>query len=163
MKLADGDEAVGSNGGSAGGRSTDDDVNRLTQRISKHRDQVFTFLYKPEVPFENNFAERQIRPAVILRKNQLCNRSAQGAETQAVLMSIYRTLKLRGHDPTKTIAEALRTYVGTGKLPELPPAVVATGRCVIIDHWIESCYNRRRSYSAVGHVSPEQFEASLNW
>lgn len=109
------------------GWSADDDVRRLTERLSRHRDHLFTFLDKPEVPFENNFAERQIRPAVILRKNQLCNRSPQGAETQAVLMSIYRTLKLRGHDPTHTIAAALRTYVSTGKLPELLPAAVADG------------------------------------
>lgn len=119
VKLAD------ANGGAS--RSTDDDVRRLTHRLSKHRDHLFTFLDKPEVPFENNFAERQIRPAVILRKNQLCNRSPQGAETQAVLMSIYRTLKLRGHEATKTIAGALRTYVGTGQLPDLPAAVVADG------------------------------------
>jgi transposase len=107
--------------------SADDDVRRLTERISRHRDHLFTFLDKPEVPFENNFAERQIRPAVILRKNQLCNRSPQGAQTQAVLMSIYRTLKLRGHDPTATIAAALRAYVSTGQLPQLPPATVAYG------------------------------------
>jgi len=43
----------------------------------------------------NNLAERQIRPAVILRKNSQSNRSEQGAVTQAVLMSVYRTLKLR--------------------------------------------------------------------
>ena len=34
--------------------------------MSKYRDSLFTFLDRPEVPFENNFAERQIRPAVIL-------------------------------------------------------------------------------------------------
>jgi len=36
-------------------------------------------------------------------------------------MSIYRTLKQRGHDPLKTITEALATYLTTGKLPDLPP------------------------------------------
>jgi len=29
----------------------------------------FTFLDQPDVPFDNNLAERSIRPAVILRKN----------------------------------------------------------------------------------------------
>jgi len=37
-----------------------------------------------------------------------------------VLMSVYRTLKLRGHDPTKTITNALKTYLTTGQLPPLP-------------------------------------------
>jgi len=72
------------------------------------------------VPFENNFAERQIRPAVILRKNSQSNRSERGAATQAVLMSVYRRLKLRSHNPTKTIAEALKAYLTTGQLPPLP-------------------------------------------
>lgn len=35
-------------------------------------------------------------------------RSAAG---QAVLMSVYRTLKLRGLNPTKTTADALKTYL----------------------------------------------------
>ena len=79
------------------------------------------------MPFDNNHAERQIRPAVIQRKNILCNRSPAGADTQAVLMSIFRTLKLRGHDPTPTIATALRQLLGTGKLPTLPAARAADG------------------------------------
>ena len=105
----------------------DADVSRLGSRISRHRDHLFTFLDKPLVPFENNHAERQIRPAVIMRKNILCNRSTDGADTQAVLMSVYRTLRLRGHDPTQTIAAALRECLQTGDLPALPAKVVAGG------------------------------------
>jgi transposase len=103
----------------------DADANRLGHRLSKYRDQLFTFLDTPGVPPDNNHGERQIRPAVIIRKNSLCNRSEQGAATQAVLMSIYRTLKLRGLDPTKTIAAALRTCLETGTLPPLPERNVA--------------------------------------
>jgi hypothetical protein len=106
---------------------TDADASRLGQRLSRYRDQLFTFLDNPLVPSDNNHAERQIRPAVIIRKNSLCNRSEQGAATQAVLMSVYRTLKLRGLDATKTIAEALRTFIQTGKLPPLPVENVAEG------------------------------------
>lgn len=105
----------------------DADAARLAGRISRYRDQLFTFLDTPGVPCDNNHAERQIRPAVIIRKNSLCNRSEQGAHTQAVLMSIYRTLKLRGRDPTKTIAEALKTFLQTGTLPPLPVESVADG------------------------------------
>lgn len=54
-------------------------------------------------------------------------RSEQGAATQAILMSVYRTLKLRGHDPSKTIAEALRTFLQSGTLPTLPAEIVANG------------------------------------
>jgi hypothetical protein len=98
----------------------DGDTRRLTKRLRKYAEYLFTFLDYDHVPFENNFAERQIRPAVILRKNSQSNRSDQGAATQAVLMSVYRTLRLRGLDPTKTIADALKTYLTTGQLPPLP-------------------------------------------
>ena len=92
----------------AQGDYDDPDAARLAKRLSRHRDELFTFLDRPETDWNNNFAERQIRPAVILRKNSQCNRSERGAATQAVLMSIYRTLKLRGHDPRSEIEKALR-------------------------------------------------------
>ena len=105
----------------------DGDTRRLTNRLRKYAEYLFTFLDYDHVPFENNpasrshrFAERRIRPAVILRKNSQSNRSDQGAATQAVLMSVYRTLRLRGLAPTKTIADALKTYLTTGQLPPLP-------------------------------------------
>jgi hypothetical protein len=105
----------------------DADALRLAKRLRAHWDHLFTFLDNPEVPFDNNLAERCIRPAVILRKNSYANRSQQGAATQAVLMTVYRTLKLRGLNPTQTIAAALRTYLATGKLPPLPASTIADG------------------------------------
>ena len=105
----------------------DADAARLAKRLLKYCDSLFTFLDRPEVPYDNNLAERMIRPAVVLRKNSQSNRSEKGAATQAVLMSVCRTLKLRSHDPLKVIPEALRTYLTTGKLPLLPGPVVADG------------------------------------
>jgi len=70
---------------------------RLVKRLRRHRNDLFTFLDEAGVPFENNHAERAIRPAVLIRKNSYNNRSRRGADTQAVLMSVYRTLKQRGH------------------------------------------------------------------
>jgi transposase len=107
----------------AHGAYADADATRLAKRLVRHQDQLFTFLDVPEASWENNRAEREIRPAVILRKNSQCNRSERGATTQAVLMSIYRTLKLRGLDARQTIADALTAYATTGTLPPLPPAV----------------------------------------
>ena len=93
---------------------------RLVKRLRRHRNDLFTFLDQPDVPFDNNAAERAIRPAVIIRKNSYGNRSQHGANCQAVLMSIFRTLKQRGHDPIRTIIDALVTYLTTGQLPSLP-------------------------------------------
>jgi len=105
----------------------DTDAARLAKRLAKYIDALFTFLEYPAVPPDNNLAERMIRPAVILRKNCQSNRSEKGAAVQAVLMSVYRTLKLRGHDPLSTIDSALRTYLTSGQLPPLPVQSVADG------------------------------------
>ena len=111
----------------ADGAYDDADTRRLANRLSRHRDWLFTFLDYPDVPFENNFAERQIRPAVILRKNSQSNRSDQGAATQAILMSVCRTLELRDKNPLDAIAQAMRTRLLVGQLPPLPAPTVADG------------------------------------
>ena len=105
----------------------DADARRLVKRLAKYRGDLFTFLDQDGVPSDNNTAEREVRPAVIIRKNSLCNRSQDGADTQAVMMSIYRTLRLRGHDPIRTIGTALGEYLRTGKLPPLPAPRTSLG------------------------------------
>lgn len=93
---------------------------RLIKRLRRHRNDLFTFLDQPGVPFDNNTAERGIRPAVIIRKNSYGNHSERGADCQSVLMSVFRTLKQRGHDPIHTLTQALAAYLTTGHLPSLP-------------------------------------------
>ena len=44
---------------------------------------------------------------------------------QAGFMSVYRALKLRGLNPTKAIADALKTNLTTGQLPPLPDRTMA--------------------------------------
>jgi transposase len=108
----------------------DADARRLCKRLEKYRANLFTFLDRDGVTFDNNHAEREIRPAVIMRKNSYANKSEAGAEVQAALMSIYRTLKLRGHSPTKVVVDALRHKLLTGTLPPLPaknPSVTTDG------------------------------------
>jgi transposase len=99
----------------------DKQARRLLKRFRRHRHDLLTFLNDAAVPFDNNAAERAIRPAVIIRKNSNGNRSERGADAQAVLMSVYRTLKQRGHDPLTAIINGLSEYLKTGKLPSLPP------------------------------------------
>lgn len=106
---------------------TNRQARRLVKRLRRHQHELFTFVLEHEVPFENNFAERIIRQAVIMRKNSYNNRSAKGASTQAILMSVFTTLKQRGLNPIKTIDQALRTYLTTGKLPALKDLSTAQG------------------------------------
>ncbi len=93
---------------------------RLVKRLKRHRRELLTFLDQLDVPFDNNHAEREIRPAIIMRKNSFGNRSERGVETQQVLMTVLRTLKQRGHQPLETLLSALATCLQTGQLPPLP-------------------------------------------
>ena len=63
----------------AAGTYADADAIRLAKRLTRHRDHLLTFLHKPAVPSSNNFDERQIRPAVLIRKISQGNRSDHGA------------------------------------------------------------------------------------
>ncbi len=60
-------------------------------------------------------------------QNSQSNRSDRGAATQAVLTSVYRTLRLRGLDPTRSIVDALKSYLTTAQLPPLPEGDIANG------------------------------------
>lgn len=101
-------------------KQRDSDAKRLVKRLKKYRHDLFTFLDEPGVPFDNNHAEREIRPAVLMRKNSFHNMTDEGALVQAMLMTVFRTLKVRGLNPVDTLVEALRKYVATGTLPPLP-------------------------------------------
>jgi transposase len=105
----------------------DKDCRRLVKRLSRCKDELFVFVDKNAVAADNNHAERQIRPAVVMRKNSYGNRSAQGAETQAVLMSLFRTLHMRGLDPVETLCSLLKISLLTGSLPPLPAQVPSLG------------------------------------
>jgi transposase-like protein len=100
---------------------------RLVKRLRRHESEMFTFLEHPDVPSDNNHAERMLRPAVIVRKNSYANGSKDGADTQAVLMSVFRTLKQRGQHPVACVLVALRTYLLTGHLPQLPQSTTENG------------------------------------
>lgn len=99
---------------------TDKDCCRIQKRLRDFQDALLTFLDYDGVVSDNNKAEREIRPAVIMRKNSGQNKSEKGAQIQAALMSIYRTLKIRGHNPIDVLHDSLVEYLKTGTLPPFP-------------------------------------------
>jgi len=103
------------------------EAKRLLKRLIRHQDELFTFLHHTDVPFENNFGERSIRGAVIMRKNSFNNRSEKGALTQSVLMSVFFTIKQRRLNPMETVKKALKIYIKTGNLPPLKEFVASNG------------------------------------
>jgi len=72
---------------------TDPDNARFAKRLRKHRPHILRFLYVEELDATNNLAERQLRPAVITRKTNGCNRTEAGAQTHAILGSLLVTCR----------------------------------------------------------------------
>ena len=70
-------------------------VSTLSKRLVQYEKELFTFVEYPEVPSENNPAERSVRPCVIARKISGGTRSANGSKTMMTLMSIFHTWELR--------------------------------------------------------------------
>lgn len=70
----------------------------LAQRMENFIGELFTFVQHPEVPSENNAAERAIRPAVVARKISGGTRSEKGSRTSSILRTLFETWALQGYN-----------------------------------------------------------------
>ena len=84
----------------------------LAQRITRFVEEMFTFVEHPDVPSDNNAAERAIRPAVIYRKVCGGTRSKRGSDTAARLMSFVGTWLHNGQEPIAACTHMLS--IGSG-------------------------------------------------
>jgi len=90
--------------------------------LRKHRPHILRFLYIDDLDATNNQAERMLRPAVITRKTNACNRTRTGAETHAILSSV--TVTCRQHSiPILNYLVQLQQFGGTP--PPLVPLISA--------------------------------------
>lgn len=76
--------------------SSDADCQRIYNRLRKHKDELWVFLDHPEIPADNNAAERDIRSVAAARSDGGVNRSDWGAKAFAVAKSIVRTCQKAG-------------------------------------------------------------------
>lgn len=72
---------------------------RLCRRIARFLPELFVFVAEPDVPADNNGAERSLRHLVTSRKISGGTRSPQGTATKMVLASLFGTWRARGLDP----------------------------------------------------------------
>ena len=83
---------------------TNKNLQRLSKRFARSWLDIFRFLKDPTLAWNNNLAERMIRPNVIYRNRSFGNRSDRGAEAHGTLMSLMQTLRLQ----RKNVGENLR-------------------------------------------------------
>lgn len=91
-------------------------VRRFQGHLVREYDAIFSFLFDPTLDATNWRAEQALRPAVVTRK--MCgggNRTAHGAQSQQILMTLLRTADQRGLDAT-----AILTTLLTAPTPTVP-------------------------------------------
>jgi hypothetical protein len=114
----------------------DADNARFVRTLLKQCPRLFTFLYHNAVDPTNNAAERELRPAVAVRKTGGCNRTGVGAHAHAILASIFRTCLKQGFDPVEVLKHLLHSAETlildlaappkTGRLR--PPAIASSSK-----------------------------------
>ena len=80
---------------------------RLCRRIERHIKELFVFVAEPDVPSDNNPAERSLRHVVISRKVSGGTRSERGTERKMTLASIFGTWRARGLNPLAACRQLL--------------------------------------------------------
>jgi transposase len=85
------------------------DAKKMQHRLRKHRDKLFVFLYRTDVPYDNNASERALRPSVVHRKVINGFRSVWGANAYACYASVVNTAKACGENVFQTLLGLMGT------------------------------------------------------
>jgi transposase len=97
--------------------SENKNVSRIASRFSKFWLDMLTFLEIDNVAWNNNLAERLIRPHVIYRNRSFGNRSQEGIRTHETLTSLIQTLLLQ----KRSVCESLKTAFIAHRQGEIKP------------------------------------------
>jgi hypothetical protein len=93
----------------------------MTKHLNKYRLEVSKHPFDSEIPSTNNYAERTLRGAVLLRKIGCCNRTETKVQAFEILSSLGATFENRGMHFTEWIKERLKglglEYVPVDLLP----------------------------------------------
>jgi len=81
----------------------------LVERLIREKDAVLAFAFNKEVPFTNNLAERDIRPAKVKLKISNCFRTFKGAEIYARIEGFISTAR---KNKCSVFSELCNTFEG---------------------------------------------------
>ena len=90
----------------------------LAERITGFIGELFAFVANPEIPSENNAAERAVRPAVVARKISGGTRSGRGSKTSSILRTLFETWSLQD----RNTIDACREMIISSAAANLAPA-----------------------------------------
>ena len=90
---------------------------KALRSLLKHREGLSVFVNNPQVPMDNNVAERELRGAVIGRRLSFGSDSEDGAEFTATMYSVIGTLVLNGIDVLRWLEAWLEACAKNGGRP----------------------------------------------
>ena len=85
--------------------------------LMNHREGLSVFVEHPQVPMDNNIAERALRWLAIARKVSFGSDSEEGARTSAILYTVLGTLAKNGIDVLSWLKGWLRACAEDGRSP----------------------------------------------
>lgn len=97
------------------------EAGKLLRNLKLKAQQWWHFLEHPEIPPDNNLAERALRLAVTKRKVSGGSRSMERFQDTANNLSAIQTCRFQDRSVVDFFASALRANVGTEKKPSLIP------------------------------------------
>ncbi|MDA2637011.1 transposase [Bacillus cereus] len=85
----------------------------LWNRFVKYADRIVIFLERPDIPFDNNQEERDIRMTKVKQKVSGTFRSKKGAESDCQIRSFMITMKKQ----KQSVLQAISQVIETGAVP----------------------------------------------
>jgi len=92
------------------GRMKHSSGRNLVERLIKHQDMVLAFAFHQQVPFTNNQAERDVRPAKIKQKISNSFRSFKGAEMYARIEGFISTARKNNKNVFSELCSTFNGY-----------------------------------------------------
>ena len=86
----------------------------LQSWMRERRGELFRWTESPDIPAENNRAERGVRGLCIARKTSFGGQSEDALWVRGTMQSVMESLALLYDDPAEVLAEALDLYAKTG-------------------------------------------------
>lgn len=91
---------------------------KVMASLRKHWAGLTLFVDYPDVPMDNNLAERMLRQPVVGRKNYYGNHSEAGGHFSAMMFTFIQTCMLNGLNPQAYLAYYLNECASLGQVPD---------------------------------------------
>jgi hypothetical protein len=130
--------------------TANNDVRNLARALFLHNQHFFTFVHEEGVESTNNAAERALRTAVQWRKIMFGNRSEDGEQAVARLLTVTRTCQLQQLNALAYLTAAIRSH----RRRQAVASLAETANPL-------NCYVSRQSNRKVAHLLVTFLRAAL--